>query len=160
MGFSTLVSSFSLSFNSRRRIFPLKDLGISSMNSTPPRNFLYGATFSSTKISTSLSVNVASALRTTNAIGSSPASILGSPITAASSMSGWEIRRASSSAGGTWNTRNVKIKSVLHISVFDLCFCRDIYFSSAKYTIKMLWNRGFSSLSKQVNAEILLSVSV
>ena len=102
VGFSTLVSSFNLSFNSRRSIFPLKDFGISSMNLTPPRSFLYGATFSSTNISTSFSVSDASALRTTNAIGNSPTSKFGTPITAASSMSGCETRRASSSAGGTY----------------------------------------------------------
>lgn len=31
-------------FSSRRKIFPLAVFGISAMNSTPPRSFLYGAT--------------------------------------------------------------------------------------------------------------------
>ena len=71
------------------------------MNSTPPVSFFVGNTLLATD--SIISSDVTSPRRTTKAFGSSPASRSGTPITATSSMLGWEINNASSSAGGTWS---------------------------------------------------------
>ena len=52
---------------------------------------------------TASSVSSEPGARTTNAFGSSsPLSFSGTPMTAASAISGWPISTASSSAGATW----------------------------------------------------------
>lgn len=96
----SLVITFALS--SLRSILPLKLLGILSMNSTPPFNVLCGATRSSMNFIICSSVILSLVFFTTKAFGSSPALSSGTPITAASSMAELEMRRDSSSAGGTW----------------------------------------------------------
>ena len=89
----------SRSTNTRRRVLPVIDLGISPTNSRR-RIFLYGATCSATKPITSSAVT--SPLRTTNALGTLPASSSGLGITAASAIPGWFKSSLSNSAGATW----------------------------------------------------------
>ena len=102
--FSVAVVSLviTLALSSLRSILPLKLLGILSMNSTPPFNVLCGATRSSMNFIICSSVILSLVFFTTKAFGSSPALSSGTPITAASSMAELEMRRDSSSAGGTW----------------------------------------------------------
>lgn len=102
--FSVTVVSLviTLALSSLRSILPLKLLGILSMNSTPPFNVLCGATRSSMNFIICSSVILSLVFFTTKAFGSSPALSSGTPITAASSMAELEMRRDSSSAGGTW----------------------------------------------------------
>ena len=90
------------SLSTLRKIFPLTDFGIASMNLTPPLSFLCGATFSSTKLLSSSSVNN-SFFFTTKAKGISPASSLGIPMTAVSATLGWDNITSSNSAGGTYS---------------------------------------------------------
>ena len=92
--------AFSCLLSMRRKIFPLADFGIWSTNATPPLSFFCGCTFLATN--STISSAVTFPWRTTKAFGNSPASISGTPITATSSMFGWVINNASSSAGGTW----------------------------------------------------------
>lgn len=96
----------SCSFNCRLSILPVGDFGISSTNVIPPRNFLWGETFSFTNSANSSSVMLF--LLTTKPLGSSPASSSGIPMTAASCTSGCERRIASSSAGATCGHETVK----------------------------------------------------
>ena len=91
--------SFSLFLKCLRKILPLAFFGIFSIISTPPLSFFCGATFAATKAS--ICSGLMSPLGTTNAFGNSPAFSSGIPMTAASSMFGWEISNASSSAGAT-----------------------------------------------------------
>ena len=100
------MSNYSLFENSSlstlRKIFPLIDFGIVSMNLIPPLSFLWGATFSSTKLLSSSSFNDSSFF-TTKAKGTSPASSLRIPMTAVSATLGWDNITFSNSAGGTYN---------------------------------------------------------
>lgn len=98
---------FNMSLNSRRRIFPLGFLGISSTNTTPPRNRLCADTRLATNCWISFSVTLELAWRTTKARGSSPETSSGRPTTPVSLMPGCWSSRASNSAGGTWNFINV-----------------------------------------------------
>jgi hypothetical protein len=82
-------SAFSLSFNTLLKIFPLTLLGISSVNLTPPLNFLWLATFfpNHSTISFSSSFDPVPSLGTTYANGTSEArSSLYTPNTATSEI--------------------------------------------------------------------------
>ena len=98
-----------LSLNSVRRISPSSDLGIELINTTPPRSFLWGAAFSSTYWIISISVKSSSFTLTIKAVGNSPTSGSGNPITAASDTAGWALRRDSSSEGETWVKRRERL---------------------------------------------------
>jgi hypothetical protein len=81
---------------------PAADFGTASMNSTM-RIFLCGATLPAMYSMTPSWVSVEPGARTTKAFGSSsPLASSGTPMTAASAISGWPISTASSSAGATW----------------------------------------------------------
>jgi hypothetical protein len=87
---------------SLRRIFPAADFGTASMNSTK-RTFLCGATLVTMYSMTASSERSEPGARTTKALGSSsPLSLSGTPMTAASAISGCPSSTASSSAGATW----------------------------------------------------------
>ena len=84
------VAAWSRSASSRRKIFPDGDLGISVTNSTR-RTFSCGATRSATyEISSRATAPVSApgCLSTTTAVGMSPDSSSGRPITAASATAG------------------------------------------------------------------------
>src|SRR5690242_20349282 len=103
-----LLFSFSRSLRNLLRILPDGDLGISSINSTPPVIHLYRAFVFSTcfwisrAIILSLSSSPTDGDLTTNALGTSPALSSGIWMTAQSLTAGWVRRWASSSAGATW----------------------------------------------------------
>ena len=87
---------------SLRRIFPLADFGISSMNSTT-RTFLCGRDALGDERHHVVGGELgAEAWVTTNALGTSSPSSSRTPMTATSAILSWVSSRASSSAGGTW----------------------------------------------------------
>src|SRR5262249_16452270 len=93
-----LVDYFCIS--TRRKILPVADFGIWSMNCTS-RMRLCGATRSATQPISASAVAVAEGLSTTNAFGTSPASSSTLRTTAASSTAGCVSSSASRSAGAT-----------------------------------------------------------
>lgn len=98
-----------LSLNSRLRIFPEGDFGMTSVNTTPPFNHLWRALFFSMNCWMERRVTASESSRpveegslTTQARGTSPAASSGMGMTAQSATAGWSRRAASSSAGATW----------------------------------------------------------
>lgn len=105
----SLLDSFSLSLSSLLRILPLGLFGTTSINSTPPLSHLCEALLFSTccrisltRLALSMLWREVAADLTMKALGSSPASSLGTGITAASATAGCVRRWASNSAGATW----------------------------------------------------------
>lgn len=92
------------------KIFPLGVFGIASKNLTPPSNLLYPANLPSIhrKISSSFTSFCEPDFRTMYARGHSVSlEGEGMPITAASTILGWDRRTPSSSAGETWKARTL-----------------------------------------------------
>lgn len=98
-----------LSLNSRLKILPEGDFGMTSVNSTPPLSHLWRDLLRSMNCwilrrttASESSRPVEEGSLTTHASGSSPAESSGTGMTAQSATAGCSRRAASSSAGATW----------------------------------------------------------